>query len=467
MTELKPKSGEGEERPVTVDFEGASAAGGSATPAGPEPALESPAARRVGIVAGIGRLVEAINRSDDAAVERAVLQLSRSRRWLAPLAMIVGAFLMLFQGLKLLITNWRLTLVQIVPAMWIWAAMLDIKIHVLHGKQFHVLRGPILIPAVLAVTGITAASFYLNGVFAFAISKPGKPQIRPAFGQANRHLRVILAWGSAIGLALSFSSLIATRWGHWPFAISQSIVVGIMMLCYLAVPARIVGIQKSKNTRDKLAATAVGGAVGAVVCSPPYLLGRFGILMLGWHYLFWLGVILIVIGATLQTAATSAVKAVKFSAKLVGNPSAVAAVGHRVVEPAAHARDSWSTQPTRVTRGRRVGGPPGPVATVEVPGRQPELVEQHGRRVASLADLAVHDVGTTAQRGEVLAQCVQGRVDAARDGAAAILVLRAHVEERPPLGHQPRQLVRLDHVALTGHQILRHVAEHVHRVLGR
>jgi len=194
MTELKPKAGEGEERPVTVDFEGPNAAGGSATPADPEPALESPAARRVGIVAGIGRLVEAINRSDDAAVERAVLQLSRSRRWLAPLAMIVGAFLMLFQGLKLLITNWRLTLVQIVPAMWIWAAMLDIKIHVLHGKQFHVLRGPILIPAVLAVTGITAASFYLNGVFAFAISKPGKPQIRPAFGQANRHLRVILAW---------------------------------------------------------------------------------------------------------------------------------------------------------------------------------------------------------------------------------------------------------------------------------
>ena len=127
--------------------------------------------------------------------------------------MIVGAFLMLFQGLKLLITNWRLTLVQIVPAMWIWAAMLDIKIHVLHGKQFHVLRGPILIPAVLVVTGITAASFYLNGVFAFAISKPGKPEIRPAFGQANRHLWVILAWGSAIGLALSFSSLIVDPLG--------------------------------------------------------------------------------------------------------------------------------------------------------------------------------------------------------------------------------------------------------------
>ncbi len=81
-----------------------------------------------------------------------MLQLSKRRRWLAPLALIVGAFLMLFQGVKLLYTNWRLALVQIVPAMWIWIAMLDIKLHVLHGKQFHVIRGPLLIPCVLGVT---------------------------------------------------------------------------------------------------------------------------------------------------------------------------------------------------------------------------------------------------------------------------------------------------------------------------
>jgi len=276
--------------------------------------------RRDRVGAAILRLIDAIRRSDDDAVERAVLDLSRRSRWLAPLGLIVGAFLMLFQGLKLLITNWRLTLVQIVPAMWIWLAMLDIKIHVLHGRQFHVLRGPLLIPAVLGVTILTAASFYLNGVFAFAISEPGQPRIRPAFARAKEHLSAILAWGVSIGLALSFSSLIVTRWGHWPFVISQGIVVGIMMLCYLAVPARIVGIEKTKNTRDKLAATVLGGAVGAVVCSPPYMLGRLGILMLGWRYLFWVGIALIVIGAALQTGVTSAVKAVKFSAKLVGSP---------------------------------------------------------------------------------------------------------------------------------------------------
>ena len=317
---------------MTLDFEGRNASGDRAEP-GPSAANGSGVAgaagaagtRRFSVRAGVRRLVDAILRSDDEAVERAVMQLSARSRWLAPLALVVGAFLMLFQGLKLLVTNWRLTLLQIIPAMWIWIALLDIKIHVLHGKGFHTLYGIVLLPAAIGVTAATAASFYLNGVFAFAIADGGQPRIRPAFAKANAHLGVILAWGVGIGLALSFSALVVQRWGLFWFAVSQSIVVGFMMLCYLAVPSRIVGVDTKKglSRRDKLAAAAVGGAVGAVICSPPYTLGRLGILMLGWHGVFWLGVILIVIGVLLQTGVTSAVKAVKFSAKLIGNPSAV------------------------------------------------------------------------------------------------------------------------------------------------
>ncbi|HEY1651670.1 MAG TPA: hypothetical protein VGG09_07285 [Acidimicrobiales bacterium] len=316
---------------MTLDYEnpGAPDDGGEPGPAAAtEPGGTGAAGTRLARGrGGIARLIDAIRRSDDEAVERAVLQLSSAHRWLAPLALVVGAFMMLFQGVKLLVTNWRLTLVQIVPAMWIWVAMLDIKVHVLHGKSLHALYGPILVPAIVGVTVITAASFYLNGVFAFAISAPGKPQIRPSFAKANQHLGSILSWGVGIGFALSFTTLVVTRWGRWPFIVAQSIVVGVMMLCYLAVPARIVGIdtKKQRTRRDALTATVVGGAIGAVVCSPPYTLGRVGILMLGWHGLFWLGVILIVIGVTLQTGVTSAVKAVKFSAKLVGRPPAIAA----------------------------------------------------------------------------------------------------------------------------------------------
>ena len=92
-----------------------------------------------------------------------------------------------------------------------------------------------------------------------------------------------------------------------------------MMVCYVAVPSRLIGVKPARSRRDKLVASAVGGAVGAVVCTPPYALGRIGLVMLGWgRVLFVLGVIVFVVALTLQAGATGAVKTVKMSAKLVG-----------------------------------------------------------------------------------------------------------------------------------------------------
>jgi len=272
------------------------------------------------IVTQFEHLVTAIRTGDEAMVERAVLALSQRSRWLAPLAMLVGAFAMLFQGVKLLFTNWRLTLVQILPAMWIWAAMLDLKAHALHGKAFHLLRGPLLWLVLLVIAGLTAGSFFLNGVFAFAISKPGTPEIRPAFVEARRHLRTILSWGVLVGLALGFATMVVDRWGKFWFSLTLSIVVAVMMVTYVAVPARLIGVKSERSTRDKLTASAVGGAMGAVVCSPPFALGRVAILMLGSHTFRYLAIVLLAIAVVLQTGATSSVKAIKMSAKLaVGN----------------------------------------------------------------------------------------------------------------------------------------------------
>jgi hypothetical protein len=60
----------------------------------------------------------------------------------------------------------------------------------------------------------------------------------------------------------------------------------------------------------------VGGSLGVLICTPPYVIGRIGILLLGSHVLFALGVALLVVGLTLQAGATGAVKAIKMSAKL-------------------------------------------------------------------------------------------------------------------------------------------------------
>jgi hypothetical protein len=278
--------------------------------------------RRAALVLRIKELVHAIGDGDDTTVQQAVLDFSQSRRILAPLAFLVGAFAMLFEGVKLLFSNWRLTLIEVLPAMWIWLAMLNLKYHTLHGGSFRILEVPILIPVMVAIAVITAASFYLNAVFAFAIAKPGAPHIRSAFTEARSHLRVVFAWGLLIGVSLAVSTTIFSRWGRWWFAVSLSLVIAVMMVTYVSVPSRLIGMKTTYSRRDALSATAVGGAIGAVVCTPPYLLGRIGILMLGSHALFIPGIFVLALGVTLQAGATGAVKAIKMSAKLVaGNKS--------------------------------------------------------------------------------------------------------------------------------------------------
>jgi len=120
-----------------------------------------------------------------------------------------------------------------------------------------------------------------------------------------------------VGILLGVAAIVVPRWGlHW-FAISLGIVIGMMMVCYVAVPARLIGVKSTRSRRDKLTASAVGGAVGALVCTPPYVLGRVGLLMLGTHALFVPGIVIFAAGLTLQAGATGAVKAVKMSASLI------------------------------------------------------------------------------------------------------------------------------------------------------
>jgi len=128
---------------------------------------------------------------------------------------------------------------------------------------------------------------------------------------------MVLGWGTGVGLLLGFSTVLVVRWGLWWFALSLGIVLGVMMVCYVTVPARLIGVKATRSRRDKFTAAAVGGALGAVVCTPPYLLGRVGIVMLGSHTLFVLGIILLSVGGALEAGTEGAVKAVKVSAKLV------------------------------------------------------------------------------------------------------------------------------------------------------
>ena len=275
-----------------------------------------------------GRLIAAIRENDEARVEELVLQLARTRRVFAPLALAVGAFVMLFNGLRLLVTNWRLILVQALPAMWIWAATYDLKAKVLRGEQFRDIRGPVVLVLFAAVVALTVAAFYLNAVFAFAISQPGAPDLRAGFHRARRHVRAVAGWGTGVGVALAVATMLAPRWGKGWFALLLGTVLAVMMVCYVAVPARIVGLKTARPATAappgrgaQLASAAVTALFGVIVCTPPYAIARGGILLLGSSTLFPLGVALLIIGLMLEAGATGAVKAIKVSAKLLAGRS--------------------------------------------------------------------------------------------------------------------------------------------------
>ena len=142
--------------------------------------------------------------------------------------------------------------------------------------------------------------------------------MRPAVATARAHLTPVLTSGGIIGALVAFSTTVVTRWGRPWFTLSLGIVVGVMMLFYVVVPSRLIGVKASSSKRDKLTSSALTGAMGAMVCTPPYLLSRLGILMLGSSALLIPGIFVLTLGVTLQTGATGSVRAIKMSTKLLG-----------------------------------------------------------------------------------------------------------------------------------------------------
>jgi hypothetical protein len=128
---------------------------------------------------------------------------------------------------------------------------------------------------------------------------------------------MVLGVGFVVGLLLGFSTIVVTRWGRPWFGLSLGVVIGVMMVSYISLPARLIGAKRGGSRKDKLVASVVGGTLGAIVSAPGYTLGRIGILMLGSKALFIFGVVLLAFGFAFQAGATGAIKAIKFSTSLI------------------------------------------------------------------------------------------------------------------------------------------------------
>lgn len=291
-----------------------------ATDSEPWPEPVSPPPTVHGFRARLGRLVRLareVGDADAAKIEATARELGESRRYLAPIAWAAGALVLAVRGIKLLVLNWRLSLVELVPAVWVWVVMWDLKSHTLRGAPFRQLAAAGML--LLGVTAVIAsiAAFWCNTVFGFAIEE-SRPLIRPAARRANRHIGLIVTAGCVIGVLLAGAAIVIPRIGpRWLFVLTLGAVLGLMLISFVAVPARIVGARREKlPPRQAAGRMAASSALSAVAMAPGFVLDRIGLILLGGTSLHILGLFLLSIGTALYAAGLSSVRVVKLTMKL-------------------------------------------------------------------------------------------------------------------------------------------------------
>jgi hypothetical protein len=263
------------------------------------------------------RWTRAVADADPATIESTARQFGESRVYLAPVAWAAGTLVLLVRGVKLLILNWRLTLIQVLPAVWIWLAMWDLKQHALRGAPFRHITGGGMVLVVLITIAVTICAFWSNTVFAFAVDGPPPPRIRPAIRQTDAHLVRIVVAGIGVGAALAFAIAVVPRINTaWLYVGTLGAVLGIMLISFVAVPARIIGRKPQKlPPKQAIGRTATGWALSGVAMAPGFILDRIGLILIGVPGLHVLGFILLSLGTALYAAGMSSVKAVKMSIK--------------------------------------------------------------------------------------------------------------------------------------------------------
>jgi len=198
--------------------------------------------------------------ADPAEIESTARQLGESRRYLAPLAWAAGAIVLLIREIKLLILNWRLSLIELVPAVWVWLVMWDLKQHALRGEALRQLTagGTLLLFAVSAV--VSVASFWCNTAFAFGISDP-PPRIARAAQRARPYLTRIMRAGILTGAVLAIGAIVVPRIdATWLYLSAVGGLWALMLISFVAVPARILGV---KSTSSRLSRPLEAGPSAA------------------------------------------------------------------------------------------------------------------------------------------------------------------------------------------------------------
>jgi hypothetical protein len=254
-------------------------------------------------------------------VESALKDLGSRRRSLALLVYAAGTVAVVFDGVVLLLRNWRLTLLQLFPAVWIWVMTWNMKNHLLSRPTFST---SVVIPIAVGVLLAAQIAYWSNATFAYTMAQNATADIRAAFGEARRQWRLIgglalLTGGTQAGIWLVMPRL-QTDW-LW---VALLVMFVVQVYLFIAIPCWLLGVRKTGSRRERTTRTITTGVLSGVASMPGFLLNRIGWLLLGAGALQIVGGALLAIGAVLHVTASSSVRVVKLSLRLRPDEHAVA-----------------------------------------------------------------------------------------------------------------------------------------------
>jgi hypothetical protein len=251
-------------------------------------------------------------------VESALKDLGGRRRWLGPLIYAAGTIAVVFDGVLLLLRNWRLTLLQLMPAAWISVMTWNMKTHLVSKPS---ISTGVSIAAALAVLVAAQVAYWCNATFAFTMVQE-TPNARAAFRDARPHWRLIG------GLALLTGAAQAAIWLLMPHLNSRWLWLALILMfvvqiyLFIAIPCWLIGVRKTGTRKERMTQSLTTGVLSGVASTPGFLLNRIGWLLLGAGGLGILGGALVAIGAVLHVTASSSVRVVKLSLRLRGGEAA-------------------------------------------------------------------------------------------------------------------------------------------------
>jgi hypothetical protein len=254
--------------------------------------------------------------ADPHLVAEALRELGRRTWWGVPLVLVGRTLDALVSAVLLLVTTARLTLVEIVPALWLGAITWDWRVHSTGQLALPAVHGWIAALVAIGVLVVNLTAYWCNVVLSFALREPPPVRLACAFREARNHGATITAWALGIGGVHAFVSIMLARSSLAWFGLGITVVVVIQMYALVALPVSLAGLSFRDIPRaQRIGSTIATAALTLVALTPGFVLTRIAVALMDLD-VPWAGAVVLVVAVLVQVAATSSVRTVVLATKL-------------------------------------------------------------------------------------------------------------------------------------------------------